>query len=111
MSAGLIEPDIAILDCLASDAQPISQRELARQTGYSLGKINYTLRALVDKGWVKMGNFRRNPSKLRYAYLLTPKGIEAKSKLTREFLAKKLREYDALKGEIQRLKQQLGEDA
>jgi len=77
-----------------------SQRELARDTGVSLGKLNYALRALIDKGWVKAGNFSLNPHKLGYAYLLTPSGIEAKARLTRAFLARKLREYDGLRKEI-----------
>ncbi|WP_072755156.1 MarR family EPS-associated transcriptional regulator [Thermomonas hydrothermalis] len=93
---------IEILRRLA-DSPEVSQRELARQTGVSLGKLNYVLRALIDKGWVKIGNFSRNPDKLAYAYLLTPRGIEAKARLTRQFLARKMQEYDRLRAEIARL--------
>ena len=105
------EISVALLRRLAQAPQA-SQRELARDTGVSLGKINYALRALIDKGWVKAGNFRRSPNKLGYAYLLTPSGIEAKAQLTRRFLARKMREYDQLHSEIQRLKDEIGrEDA
>lgn len=100
------ELHVAILRRLA-DAPQASQRELARQTGVSLGKLNYALRALIDKGWVKAGNFSRNPDKLGYAYLLTPRGIEAKARLTRDFLARKMREYDQLRAEIERLQREV----
>lgn len=103
------ELDVALLRRLA-DAPQASQRELARDTGVSLGKINYALRALIDKGWVKAGNFSRNPHKLGYAYLLTPSGIEAKAQLTRDFLARKMREYDQLAAEIEALKGEVGHD-
>ncbi len=81
----------------------ISQRELAARLGISLGKVNYCLRAVVEKGWVKMGNFRRNPNKLGYAYLLTPSGIEEKARIAVRFLKRKVDEFDALKLEIERL--------
>lgn len=100
------ELSVAILRRLA-DSPQASQRELARETGVSLGKINYALRALIDKGWVKAGNFSRNPNKLGYAYLLTPSGIEAKVALTRNFLARKMREYDCLRVEIEHLQSEL----
>ena len=100
------ELDVALLRRLA-DSPQASQRELARDTGVSLGRINYALRALIDKGWVKAGNFSRNPNKLGYAYLLTPSGIEARYQLTRSFLACKMREYDRLRLEIERLQDEL----
>lgn len=100
------ELDVALLRRLAESPQA-SQRELARDTGVSLGKINYALRALIDKGWVKAGNFSRNPHKLGYAYLLTPSGLEAKLHLTRTFLARKMGEYDRLRLEIQHLQDEL----
>jgi len=81
----------------------ISQRELAREMGVSLGKVNYCLKALVELGWVKMDNFSRNPNKLQYAYLLTPRGMKAKTALTARFLMRKLAEYEALKVEIEEL--------
>lgn len=81
----------------------ITQRELAAKLGVSLGKANYCLRALMTKGWVKATNFRRNPNKLAYAYLLTPKGIEEKARIAVGFLRQKLHEFDVLKAEIERL--------
>ena len=102
------ELSVALLRRLA-DAPQASQRELARDTGVSLGKLNYALRALVDKGWVKAGNFGRSPYKVRYAYLLTPRGIEAKARLTRAFLDHKLTEYDRLSVEIEDLRAELGD--
>ena len=80
-----------------------SQRELANELGFSLGKLNYCLKALKDKGLIKIGNFRRNPNKLGYAYILTPKGISIKTKLTLNFMKKKMQEYDELKKEIEEL--------
>lgn len=80
-----------------------TQRELAAMLGISLGKANYCLRALMTKGWVKMDNFRRNPSKMGYVYLLTQGGIEEKARLAVRFLRHKLKEFDALKAEIERL--------
>ncbi len=70
----------------------------------SLGKANYVLRALLDKGFVKVQNFRNSSDKLAYAYLLTPEGVAAKAELTRNFLARKIEEYDALRLEIEQLR-------
>jgi len=80
-----------------------SQRELADQLSISLGGINYCIRALVEKGYVKISNFTENPHKLGYAYLLTPQGVAAKAALTGQFLKRKLAEYEALKAEIESL--------
>ena len=77
-----------------------SQRELADDLGFSLGKLNYCLKALQKKGLVKINNFKNNKNKINYIYLLTPKGIAAKTKLTINFMRKKMREYDELKKEI-----------
>jgi len=85
-----------------------SQRELARELDISLGKVNYCLKALVDKGWVKMGNFRRNPDKGTYAYLLTPKGAAEKARVTMSFLQRKLTEYESIKDEIAQLQREVG---
>lgn len=82
----------------------LSQRQVARELGISLGKVNYCLRALVDKGWIKAGNFRNNENKIEYLYLLTPRGIEEKTRVTLQFLQIKMKEYDALKGEIQQIR-------
>ena len=84
----------------------MSQRDLARELGVSLGKANYCLNALLDKGLLKMQNFQGSNSKLAYAYLLTPAGIAEKAGLTRRFLKSKMEEYAQLKLEIESLKQQ-----
>ncbi len=78
-----------------------SQRELAQQLGFSLGKLNYCLKSLKSKGLIKMKNFKNNPNKINYFYVLTPKGISAKTKLTINFMKKKMMEYDELKKEIE----------
>ncbi len=77
-----------------------SQRELAEELGFSLGKLNYCLKALKNKGLIKMKNFEKNPNKINYIYVLTPKGIAEKTKLTLNFMKRKMREYDELKKEI-----------
>ena len=82
----------------------MTQRELAEALGVSLGAANYCLKALVEKGWVKLENFQKNPNKLGYLYLLTPRGMAAKTTLTARFLRRKLGEYEALKAEIEILK-------
>jgi EPS-associated MarR family transcriptional regulator len=78
-----------------------TQRELAEELGFSLGKLNYCLQALKKKGLVKISNFQKNPNKLSYAYLLTPKGIAKKTSLTINFMKRKMKEYDELKSEIE----------
>jgi EPS-associated MarR family transcriptional regulator len=86
-------------------AQPeLSQRELSRALGLSLGKTHYVLHALLDKGLVKIQNFRRNDNKLAYAYLLTPKGAREKLRLTRSFLARKEAEFVRLQSTIAQLR-------
>ena len=77
-----------------------SQRELADELGFSLGKLNYILNALKNKGLIKIQNFKKNQNKLNYIYLLTPKGIATKTKLTMNFMQRKMREYDELKKEM-----------
>jgi len=88
-------------------APDLSQRALAKELGISLGSINYCFQALVEKGWIKMQNFSQSKHKLRYAYLLTPAGVSEKSKMTAEFLKRKLAEYEMLQQEIERLKYEL----
>ena len=85
----------------------VSQRVLAKELGISLGSINFCFQALVEKGWVKMQNFSQSPNKLRYAYLLTPTGVAQKSKLTAEFMKRKVAEYEALQLEIEILKSEI----
>ncbi len=77
-----------------------SQRDLAKELGFSLGKLNYCLKALKKKGLIKINSFKKNPSKLNYIYVLTPKGIAAKTKLTINFMKRKMKEYDDLKKEL-----------
>ena len=81
-----------------------SQRKLAGDLGFSLGKLNYCLKALQEKGLIKIENFKKNPKKINYIYVLTPKGITAKTKLTVNFMKKKMKEYDELKEELKRNK-------
>ena len=77
-----------------------SQRDLAQQLGFSLGKLNYCLKALQQKGLIKIKNFKKNPNKLNYIYVLTPRGISIKTKLTINFMKRKIKEYDELKKEL-----------
>ena len=88
----------------------ISQRELAKEMGVSLGKVNYCLKALVDKGLVKANNFKNSANKWAYFYVLTPRGIEAKAKISVHFLQRKLEEYERLRAEIEELKLYLGKE-
>ena len=77
-----------------------SQRELAEELGFSLGKLNYCIKALKTKGLIKISNFTKNPQKINYFYVLTPKGISTKTKMTINFMKKKMQEYDELKREL-----------
>ena len=92
-----------LLRKLESNPQ-FTQRELSREMGVSLGKVNYCIKKLTEKGWVKLTNFSHNQNKMGYAYLLTPSGIEEKSRLTFSFLKRKIVEYEVLKKEINALK-------
>ena len=85
----------------------MTQRQMAKELGLSLGKTNYVVRALVDKGWVKLTNFKRSDNKLGYIYLLTPEGVSEKSILAQNFLKRKSEEYNKLKIEIEMLKNEL----
>ena len=85
----------------------ISQRELARRLEISLGKANFCLKALSEKGLVKVDNFKNNTNKVGYLYLLTPKGIEEKVTLTQRFLQRKIAEYEALEQEIEQLRKEV----
>ena len=79
-----------------------NQRELAQDLGFSLGKLNYLLTALKDKGLIKIKNFSGNPKKLQYLYMLTPKGLSQKTQLTINFMKRKMKEYDELKKELKK---------
>ena len=82
-----------------------TQRELAKELGFSLGKLNYCLKALKAKGLVKISNFKKNPNKINYLYVLTPHGISSKTKMTINFMKRKLKEYDELKLEMNKQQQ------
>ena len=93
----------------ALEANPeLSQRQLAAELGVSLGGVNYTLKALVERGFVKADNFRKLGSKTAYLYVLTPKGIAEKASLATAFLGRKLEEYEVLRQEIEALKGEVG---
>lgn len=95
---------------LLHDNPELSQRDLAEAVGISNGSAHYLLSALLDKGLIKLGNFTAAQDKRRYAYILTPKGIAEKAAITKRFLERKIQEYDALKAEIESLKDELGDD-
>jgi len=85
----------------------VSQRELADELGISLGKVNYCLKALVDKGLIKAKNFSKSANKKRYLYVLTPVGIDSRARLTKRFLVRKMAEYETLKAEIEDIRKDL----
>jgi EPS-associated MarR family transcriptional regulator len=85
----------------------LSQREVARELGISLGKANYCLKALVDRGWIKVTNFKNSRNKMAYMYLLTPSGIEAKARIAARFLQMKMREHQALEREIEQIRSEV----
>ena len=86
----------------------LSQRDLAKRLGVSLGKVNFCLNALVEKGSLKIKNFRNSDNKLAYAYLLTPRGVEEKARITVQFLKYKMQEYERLRAEIEELRHEAG---
>ena len=92
---------------LLQENPELTQRELAEAAGVSLGKINYCLKALIEKGLIKAANFKNNPNKKAYAYLLTPKGIEEKARITVSFLRRKREEYEIIKQEIADLQREV----
>ncbi len=90
------------------EADPhLSQRALAKELGISLGKVNYCLQALMQKGWIKAGNFHHSKNKRLYMYVLTPRGIEEKAKATVRFLQRKLQENEAIVAEIEQLREEI----
>lgn len=92
------------------EADPnLSQRALSRILGISLGKVNYCLKALINKGWIKVKNFEQSPNKAGYAYILTPAGLETKARVTARFLRHKIAEYEKLQKEIEDLRQEVEE--
>ena len=95
-----------VMQILQNNPQ-LTQRELSKQLGLSLGKLNYCLKALADKGWIKIGNFSQSKAKSRYFYYLTPQGIFEKTRMTKDFLRRKIYEYEALRSEINLIKLEL----
>lgn len=95
-----------LLKCLENNPN-ISQRELARELGISLGKVNYCVRALIDKGWIKARNFKNSHSKIAYTYALTPVGLQQKARITVRFLKRKVQEYELLCKEIEELRREM----
>ena len=91
-----------LLKSLEQDAN-LTQRQLSKELEISLGKVNYCLQSLIKKGFVKINNFKNSNHKIQYSYLLTPRGIEEKTKLTIEFLKTKTKEYEVLKKEVEKL--------
>ena len=85
----------------------LTQRELATALGISLGKANYCLKALVEKGWIKANNFKNSRNKAAYVYLLTPNGLEEKARITVRFLKQRIRDYEQIKREIEELEQEV----
>jgi EPS-associated MarR family transcriptional regulator len=89
------------------DANPgMSQREAARKLGVSLGKVNYCLQALMRRGWIKASNFKNSQNKAAYLYVLTPRGLQGKASLTIEYLKQRMREYEALRIEIEQMRRE-----
>jgi len=84
----------------------LSQRDLAKRLGISLGKVNFCMNALIEKGCLKVNNFRNSDNKLAYTYLLTPRGVEERARITMSFLKHKIYEYERLRMEIEELKQE-----
>ena len=108
LTPDLMTEDISykVIKLIEQDPE-ISQRELSRQLGVSLGKVNYCLHALIDKGWVKARNFKNSQNKLAYRYLLTPQGVQQKTVVAASFLKRKLAEYESLQREIEGLRQEV----
>lgn len=96
---------------LLQDNPEMSQRDLARAVGVSTGGVHYVLNALLEKGWIKLGNFTASEDRRRYAYVLTPRGVAEKASLTRLFLARKMAEYEALRAEIESVRAEVAEDS
>jgi|SRR6056300_150372 EPS-associated MarR family transcriptional regulator len=98
-----------LLDVIAANPE-ITQRELSDELGLSLGKTNFVLKALIDRGLVKVENFKRSNNKMGYAYLLTPQGVSEKVKITKRFLVRKMAEFDQLKAEIENLQEEVSKE-
>lgn len=104
------EAHLKVLRCIEGNPE-ISQRELAKELGISLGKTNYCVKALMEKGWVKAKNFKNSKNKLAYVYVLTPTGLDQKSRMTYAFLRRKEAEFEALRLEIELLAKEVEESS
>ena len=108
MDIAQLQDEIAYRMLKLIEAEPhLSQRDIAQKMGVSLGKTNYCLKALIDKGFIKFQNFYNNKKKTAYIYFLTPQGIEEKAQVTYRFLQRKIKEYEDIKGEIETLKNEV----
>jgi len=94
-SKGITEDQLDLMHHIQNDTNA-SQRQIAQKTGLSIGKVNYCLKALIDIGFIKVKNFNNSSQKIKYAYILTPKGVQEKAAITRQFIIKKKQEYDKL---------------
>lgn len=95
-SYNITEDHIDLMHSIEKDGNK-SQREIATNTGLSIGKVNYIIKALIDIGFIKINNFNRSDKKLEYVYILTPKGMKQKTIITKQFIVKKIQEYEKLK--------------
>ena len=100
------ELEYKVLKCLEKNPN-ITQRQLANELGVSLGKTHYLISSLIKVGWVKLDNFKRSDNKMAYMYLLTPKGVNEKAKITKTFLVRKENEYQRLKRDIEQLRSEV----
>jgi EPS-associated MarR family transcriptional regulator len=96
---------------LLEENPTMSQRDAARALGVSLGKVNYCLRALMGRGWVKAANFKNSQNKAAYLYVLTPSGLRRKADLAVEYLKEKVDEYEALRLEIEQMRRETHQDS
>ena len=109
MQKNNLESDYRILEFLKKNPN-ISQRDLAKELGYSLGKVNYLLEALFSRGLIKMDNFIKSNNKIGYMYILTPKGISQRAKITKKFLNRKIKEHEMIQAEINVLREKLANE-
>ena len=96
----IITEDQLDLMHIIQDDTNASQRQIAKKTGFSIGKVNYCIKALINTGFIKVDNFSKSTQKINYAYILTPKGIQEKTAITKQFIIKKKQEYDKLNSYI-----------
>lgn len=109
MQKNNLESDYRILEVLKKNPN-ISQRDLAKELGYSVGKVNYLLEALFSRGLIKMDNFIKSNNKIGYMYILTPKGISQRAKITKKFLNRKIKEHEMIQAEIKVLREKLANE-